>query len=211
MKDFIPNGRCVIPSAIQMIMYQVCLEKYGGPAWTYETLPNKVRDWLSVEGFNKAKILAAAKDKGVSLASSIHSEMGRIGGKVNGSIRRDMTIQKALSGGLFPIRGVKTVDTLNLSINFIYLRIRVPYHFVTEGLLEMDDEVNVDFPIFESRNENCYARNALSTDPGYLIGVRLRGIDRDGNGWSRWLEADGEKAAKKGNNVYEWLAGTGIA
>ena len=107
-------------------MHQVLLEKYGDPPWTYDTLPNMVRDWLSAEGFNKAKILAIASENGIALADSIHSEMGRIGGRHAGSIRREMTIQKALAGGLFHIRGVKSRGSLDLAINFIYTRIRIP-------------------------------------------------------------------------------------
>ena len=210
MKDFVIHGRCVETSAIQRIIHQVLLEKYGGPPWTYENLPIIVRDWLSAGGFNKAKILAHASGKGVSLANSIHSEMGRLGGMRGGSIRREMTIHKALSGGLFPIRGVKTVRTLGLTINFINIRIRVPYHFVTEGLLEIDEEVNVDFPIFELRNSNCYAEDALTIDPGYLVGIRMRGTDWDGKEWCRWLKASGDKAAKKANNLFDWLTNTGI-
>ena len=210
MKDFVIHGRCVIMSAIQRIMHQVLLEKYGGPPWTYETLPSIVRDWLSAEGFNKTKILAAASENGVSLANSIHSEMGRIGGKGNASIRREMTIRKALAGGLFPIRGIKKGGFRNLTINFLCIRIWVPMRFVSEGLFETNDQVDVDFPIFEARNENCHAEDALSTDPGYLVGIRLRGRDRDGNEWSRWLKECGDKAAKKANNVLDWLTDTGI-
>ena len=169
-----------------------------------------VRDWLFAEGFNKAKFLAIASQNGISLANSIHFEMGRIGGRSAGSIRREMTIQKALSGGLFPICGVKHGGSLDLTINFIYTRIRVPSQFVSDGLFDMDDQVNVDFPIFEARNENCYAEDALSIDPGYLEGMRMRGRDRDGNEWSRWLKASGNKAAKKANNVFDWLTDTGI-
>ena len=39
MKDFVIHGRCVETSAIQRILHQVLLEKYGGPLWTYESLP----------------------------------------------------------------------------------------------------------------------------------------------------------------------------
>ena len=74
----------------------------------------------------------------------------------------------------------------------------------------MDDQVNVDFPIFEIRNDNCYAEDALSTDAGYLIGIRIRGLDCDGNEWSRWLKAPGDEVAKKANTLYDWLTDTGI-
>ena len=210
MRDFVPDGRCVITSAIQRIMHQVLQEKYGGPPWTYEALPNMVRDWLSVKGFHKAKILAIASENGVSLAKSIHSEMGRIGGKGNASMRREMTIQKALAGGLFHIRGVKNGGSLDLTISFMFIRIRVPSQFVSECLFEMGGQVNVDFPILEARNENRYAKDALSTDSGYLVGIRLRSRDRDGNEWSRWLKASGHKVAKKAIKVFDWWTSTGI-
>ena len=142
-------------------MHQVLLEKYGGPPWTYETLRNIVRDWLSAEGFNKAKILAIASENGISLANSIHSEMGRIGGRHAGSIRREMTIQKALAGGLFHIRGVKSRGSLDLTINFAYIRISVPSQFVSEGLFEMDDKVNVDFPNLRSSKRELSCRRCL--------------------------------------------------
>ena len=115
--------------------------------------------------------------------------MSRRAGKSNSSIRREMTIQKALSGSLFPIRGVKKGGFRDVTIDFLCIRIWVPMRFVSEGLFEMDDQVNIDFPIFEARNENCHAKDALSTDPGYLVGIRMRGRDRDGNEWSRWLKA----------------------
>ena len=209
-KDFVTNGRCVVTSAIQRVVHQMLLEKYGGSPWTYETLPNIVQDWLSVEGFNKAKILAIESENGVTLAGSIHSGMGRFGGQNNGSLRRKMTIQRALAGSLFPIRGVRNDTSLDLTINFIYIRIRVSSKLVDEGLLQMDEQVNDDFPIFEARNENCYAEDALRTDPGYLVGIRLRGLDCDGKEWSRWLKMSGDKNAKKANTLYDWLTDTGI-
>ena len=190
MKDFIIHGRCVILSAVQRIMHQVLLEKYGGPVWTCEDLPNIVRDWLS---------------------GSIHAEMGRRGGGNAGSLRREMTIQKALAGGLFPIRGVKTGGLGHLTINFLSLRITVPMRYVTEGLFKVDDQVNVDFPIFEARNEDCWARDALRTDPGYLVAVRLRGTDRNGKNWVRYLKAAVDDNAKKANNIYDWMTDTGIS
>ena len=210
MKAFVIHGRCVLTSAIQRVVHQVLVEKYGGSPWTYETLPNIVQDWLSVEGFNKAKILAIASKNAISLANAIHAEMGRRGGENNGSLRRKMTIQRALAGSLFPIRGVRNDSSLDLTITSINIKIRVSSKPVDEGLLQMDDQVNVDFPIFEARNENCYAEDALRTDPGYLVGIRLRGTDRDGNEWSRWLKAPGDKNAKKANTLYDWLTDTGI-
>lgn len=51
----------------------------------------------------------------------------------------------------------------------------------------------------------------MSTDPGYLVGMRMRGTDWDGKEWSRWLKASGEKAAKKANAIFDWLTNTGIA
>ena len=191
-------------------MHQVLLEKYGGPPWTYKSLPIIVRDWLSAEGFQKAKILAISSENGISLANAIHAEMGRKGAKNAGSLRREMTIQRALAGGLFPIRGVKANGLDQLTINFLCLRITVPMRFVTEGLFNVDDQVNLDFPIFEVRNGSCYARDALCTDPGYLVGVCLRGTDRDGKEWSRYLKAVGDKSAKKANNLYDWLTDTRI-
>ena len=44
-------------------MHQVLLEKYEGPVWTYETLLIIVRDWLSVQGFGKAKVLGSCKQE----------------------------------------------------------------------------------------------------------------------------------------------------
>ena len=145
------------------------------------------------------------------LASSIYTEMGRRGGGNAGSLRREMTIQKALAGGLSPIRGVKTGGIGHLTINFLCLRISVPMQFVADGLVNVDDQVNVDFPIFEARNEDCWARNALRTDPGYLVAVRLRGTDRNGKTWVRYLKAVGDNNAKKANNIYDWLSDTGIS
>ena len=152
MKVFGTHGRCVIMSAIQRVMQQVLLEKYGGAPWTYQILREVFRDWLSVEGFNKAKTLAAASENGVSLGNAVRSEMARRAGQNCGSIRQEITIQRALAGGLFPIRGVRNDTSLDLTINFIHIRIRVSSKLVGEGLLQMDDQVNVDFPIFEARN-----------------------------------------------------------
>ena len=208
MKDFVVHGRCVILSVVQRIMHQVLLEKYGGPLWTPDDLPIIVRDWLTAEGYQRAKILTYANEKGVSLASAIQAEMGRRGGGNAGSLRREMTIQKALAGGLFPIRGVKTGGLAHLTINFLSLRITVPMRYVTEGLFKVDDQVNVDFPIFEARNEDCWARDALRTDPGYLVAVRLCGIDRNGKNWVRYLKAAGDDNAKKANNIYDWMTDT---
>ena len=163
-----------------------------------------------MEGFHKAKILAIASENGISLAGSIHSQMARFGGQNSGSIRSEMTIQKALAGALFPIRGVRNDRSLDLTINFIYIRISVSSKLVDEGLLQMDDRVGVDFPIFEIRNNNCYAEDALSTDPGYLVGIRIRGLDCDGKEWNRWLEAPGDENAKKVNGIFDWLTDTGI-
>ena len=66
------------------------------------------------------------------------------------------------------------------------------------------------FPIFEARNENCHAKDALSIDPGYLVSIRMRGRYRDGNEWSRFLKASGDKSVKKANNVFDWLTDTGM-
>ena len=85
--------------------------------------------------------------------------MERIGGKGSGSIRPEMTIQKALAGGSFPIRGVKNGGSRNLTINFLYIRMSVPSQSVTGGLLQMDDQVNVGFQIFEARKGSFNAED----------------------------------------------------
>ena len=52
--------------------------------------------------------------------------------------------------------------------------------------------------------------DALSADPRYLVGIRMRGIDCNSKEWSRWLKASGDKAAKKANNLVDWLTHTNI-
>ena len=44
-----------------MVVYQILLEKYGVPCWTYGDLPDLVKKWLSEEGFNQRQILTLAR------------------------------------------------------------------------------------------------------------------------------------------------------
>lgn len=80
-----------------------------------------------------------------------------------------------------------------------------------DGLIKVDSHVNVDFPIFDCRNKHCYATDALTTDPSYLLGICLRGNDAEGKPWERYLDCPGEKAAKRVNTISDWLTDTGMA
>ena len=60
VKDFVSDGNSALTSAFQRIMHQVLLERYGGPRWTYDNLPDIIREWLTEEGFGTAKINSIA-------------------------------------------------------------------------------------------------------------------------------------------------------
>ena len=101
MKDFIFDGNAVITSAVQRVLYQLLYEKYGGPPWTHETLPGIVLNWLDEEGLSREKILAYKSERGESMTKVIHTEMARLGSKVGGSLKREMSIQNALRDALY--------------------------------------------------------------------------------------------------------------
>lgn len=52
MKDLIYDGQAVSSSAVQRVIHQLTLERKGGPLWTYETMPELVKSWLSEGGFD---------------------------------------------------------------------------------------------------------------------------------------------------------------
>ena len=211
MKDFTTAGQPITTSPVQRIMHQILLEKYGGPTWTFEGLPEVVKRWLVEEGFGKDKMLTLARDKGKSLASAIHAEMTRLGGKATSSMKKELTIQNALAGGLFTVRGSWKGGMTVPKITFLNIGINIKTQLLKDGLINVNDQINVDFPIFDLQNADCYATDALHTDPGRLLGICLRGRDDSGEEWSHYLQAGGEKAAMRANTIFDWLTDTGIA
>ena len=204
------------------MLYQVSWEKYGGPLWTYDTIPELVETWLREEGFDKEQIGAFADGEGISLARAIHTEMSIRGGQASQRKRalqregeltvrkkRELTVKKgqitvemALAGDLrVRVRGLPNSPQVTILSMAMYISSQL----VKDGLVKVGDEVNVEFPISDCRNQSCYAENALFADSGYLLGIHVRGVDGAGKEWHRHLSSAGEKAVKKANTISDWL------
>ena len=195
MKDFIHSQRSYTVSAMQRVLHQKTLEDYGGPVWSFDMMPDVVQSWLSAEGFGRTTILALAEARSVSLANVVYSEMCKSNGLASGSGRRELMIQHALAGGLFNITTVKTKDKYSVSqISFLNQKLTLPARLLQEGKIKPDGQVRVDFPIFECRNANCYAVDALDGDPGRCLGICISGNHNEED-WFVWLQTSGEKAA----------------
>ena len=77
MKDSIHSQRSYVDSAVQRVQYQNNLEAYGGTAWTIDTIPEIVMQWLANEDLNANTISDLAEGKGVTIATEIHTVMGQ--------------------------------------------------------------------------------------------------------------------------------------
>ncbi|CAD6594556.1 MAG: hypothetical protein ASARMPREDX12_009544 [Alectoria sarmentosa] len=237
MKDFSSNGHFVLTSAVQRVLYQVSWEKYGGPLWTYDSIPELVETWLREEGFDKDQIGALADGEGIPLARAIHTEMPIRGGqalqikralfreeeltvregkeitvkkgeltarkKGESTVKKGkITVEMALAGDLrVRVRGLPNSPQVTILSMAIYISSQL----VKDGLVKIGDEVNVEFPISDCRNQSCYAEDALFTDSGYRLGIHVRGVDVAGKEWHRHLGSAGEKAVKKANTISDWL------
>ncbi len=174
-------------------------------------MPEPVKSWLSEGGFDEGQTLALVVEPETSLAKAIHAEMSRLGSKTTGAMHGELTVQNALAGGLFMVRGKRKNGQSYPEFNFFNLEICIPKKFAVDGLVKYDSHVNIDFPIFDCRNENCFAEGALPTDPGYLLGIRLRGVNDAGDDWHHFCHSSSEKGAKKANTIVDWLTNTGVA
>ena len=211
MKDHIHSQRSYTDSAMQRVLHQKTLEEYGGPVWSFDTMPDTVQNWLSVEGCDRATILALIEAQSTSLTNAVYSVMCRSNGLASGSGRRELMIQHALAGGFFNITTAKTKDKYSISqVSFLNQKLTLPATLLRQGKISPNGKVKVDFPIFECRNSNCYAVDALDSDPGCCLGICISG-NHDGEDWSVWLQTPGEKAAKRANTLFDWLSDTGMA
>lgn len=95
------------------------------------------------------------------------------------------------------VRGKRKTGQDYPEFNFFNLEIAIPKQLAVDGLVKVDSHVNIDFPIFDCRNEDCYAEDALLTDPGYLLGIHLRGVNDAGEDWHHFCHISGEKGAKR--------------
>jgi len=201
MKDFILDGSSVSQTAVQLVSHQNVMEIYGGPEWTYSTLPDVVLECLSAKGFREAEILALQKPDAMSLASAIRSKIGACSGEEESYGRQGLAIQDALAGRI-------------ISLPQEYIRLlNVKLHFTAEQRKEMITckEIYVDFPMVEHYFASRWAIDATEDDPGSRLGARVRGEDSRGNGFTFWMKKKGEKAPKEANSIVDWLTNTGMA
>lgn len=203
MRDW---GMRTMDSALQILLYQLLLEEYGGEHWNSGTLPPPVKSWISTLKTGSKNDLESDIRNGISWSEAVNRAMGRAGAKAANDVKLAKSIQKAISGGPFRLTHHKPHAEPRAHLYAMGERITVDH-----SCAKLGDEVMVNSIISDGAHPLRFAKNALNVDPGRRLAILVTGHTQEGIEWHHYCRIEGPKAAMRANTMFDLLTGTGTA
>ncbi|MCJ1364748.1 hypothetical protein MMC16_003864 [Acarospora aff. strigata] len=121
--------------------------------------------------------------------------------------RREDQLELTRNGGLRQLQ-LDVSHRLRFAIGCLRMHFTVPAPSCRDYDLVPYDMVQVDFLVVNNeRHPLVWAIDALDSDPGKRIAIRLSGVKPDENPFFFFLTTQGDKAAKRASSLYDFIAG----